>query len=314
MEYEKTIKELMEGAIDMHVHLNPHIAPETHIMDVEDYMIEARKWGMRGAVVKDTSFPSTGTTYLVNKHSDDVKLYGSVILNLFVGGLNNDAVDVGIHHGDGAKVIFFPLGDSLQHVSAREKFYRGINPIRKREEGIYILKDGELIPEAEQIVRTIAEADVCLATGHVSPAEAKVLVKRAKSLGVKKIIVSHALWKMVGYTHDDLLELADEGAYIEFEFGMCLPIMFFSHGEPTVDPLETAALMRRIGAERCIMTTDCGQIYSPSPVEAMRYFIAVMLKCDLTPGEIELMVKQNPAKLLGLSPWEKNKVDEDHLM
>jgi hypothetical protein len=304
MSYENDINTLMQGAIDMHVHLNPHMAPDTHIMDIEQYVAEARKAGMRGAVVKDAAFPTTGTTYLANKHSDDVKLFGSIALNWFVGGINADAVEAALHHGDGAKVIFFPLGDSYQHICARERFYRGINPPRPKEKGIRVLRDGKLIPEAIEILDIIAKEDVCLATGHLSPEESKALVGEARRRGVNKIIVSHALWKMIGFTHEELIELADQGAYIEFEFGMCLPIMYFNHGEPAVNPLETAALMHRIGPERCLMSTDCGQIYQVSPVEAMRYFISVMLKCDMMPEEIELMVRKNPEILLGLPEWK----------
>jgi hypothetical protein len=303
MDFNKFTYELLTGSIDMHVHLNPHTAGQAHIMDVEDYITEAKKYGMRGALVKDAAFASTGTTYLVNKHSPDVKLFGSVILNLFMGGVNPYAVQEAITHGSGAKAVFFPLGDSYHHVCYREKFYHGINIPRTRDEGIVIVKNGELIPQAIKIIELIADADICLCTGHVSPAESLALVKEARKRGVKKMIVNHALWKMIGLTEPQLMELADEGAYIEFELGMNLPMMPMIHGEPTTDPLETAKIMRRIGVERCIMDTDCGQVYSPSPVEAMRYFIAVMLKCDLVPDEIEWMVRKNPAILLGLPPW-----------
>lgn len=53
--------------------------------------------------MKDSAFSTTGTTYLVNKHSDDVKLFGAQILNLAMGGVNPYAVQGAIVHGNGAK-------------------------------------------------------------------------------------------------------------------------------------------------------------------------------------------------------------------
>ena len=58
--------------------------------------------------------------------------------------------------------------------------------------------------------------------------------------------------------------------------------------------------VRSVGAERCIMSTDLGQAHNPAPAEGMRMAIATMLRCGLTEREIEVMIKANPAKLLGL--------------
>jgi hypothetical protein len=56
-------------------------------------------------------------------------------------------------------------------------------------------------------------------------------------------------------------------------------------------------MIKTIGSERCILSTDLGQPQNPTPVEGMRLFIATMLHHGLTPDEINLMVKKNPAGL-----------------
>ena len=58
--------------------------------------------------------------------------------------------------------------------------------------------------------------------------------------------------------------------------------------------------IRAVGAEHCVMSTDLGQAFNPTPAEGMRMMIAYMLRCGITEKEMELMVKVNPAKLLGL--------------
>jgi len=58
---------------------------------------------------------------------------------------------------------------------------------------------------------------------------------------------------------------------------------------------------KAIGAEHSIMSTDLGQSYNPPAPEGMRMFIATLLRKGLEAKEIEMMVKTNPAKLLGLT-------------
>lgn len=57
-----------------------------------------------------------------------------------------------------------------------------------------------------------------------------------------------------------------------------------------------------IGVDHCLITSDFGQIYSPSPVEGFRHYITTMLNCGLSSKEIEIeiMINRNPAILLGL--------------
>jgi hypothetical protein len=68
------------------------------------------------------------------------------------------------------------------------------------------------------------------------------------------------------------------------------------------DPAERAQIIKSIGAEHCILSVlTSGQPQNPTPVEGMRLFIATMLHHGITPEEIELMVKTNPARLLDLN-------------
>jgi len=58
--------------------------------------------------------------------------------------------------------------------------------------------------------------------------------------------------------------------------------------------------IRTLGVENCILDTDMGQDANPSPPEAFRSMIGTMLQFGLTEGELEKLVKINPARLLGL--------------
>jgi predicted metal-dependent phosphotriesterase family hydrolase len=60
-------------------------------------------------------------------------------------------------------------------------------------------------------------------------------------------------------------------------------------------------LVGTVSAEMCIMSTDLGQSYNPPAPEGMRLFIGTMLRKGLKEDQVEVMVKTNPAKLLGLN-------------
>ncbi|MCH8177908.1 MAG: hypothetical protein IIC09_06905, partial [Proteobacteria bacterium] len=52
--------------------------------------------------------------------------------------------------------------------------------------------------------------------------------------------------------------------------------------------------------ENCIISTDFGQDFHPMPAEGLRMGIATLLKAGLDEVEMGMMVKDNPARLLGL--------------
>lgn len=299
--YHEKAMELLKGAVEMHVHLNPHIRPEAHIMDALEYVRQARDAGMKGVAIKDAGLPTTGAAYVINKLVPGIEVYGTAIMNVCNGGLNPEMVATVLEHGDGVRLIYCPTGDSLHHIIAREKFYVGINPPTPKEKGISISEQGKLKPVMKEILKLIAEKDRCMATGHLAPNEVKILVDEALKMGINRILVSHAMWKMIGHNHTDLAELAKKGAFIEFEYGICMPLMLFIHAENPANPWDMVKLMRNVGIEKSVMTTDFGQAYSPHPIDGMRYFIATLLKCGMEEDEIRQMVSRNPAYLLGIS-------------
>ena len=61
---------------------------------------------------------------------------------------------------------------------------------------------------------------------------------------------------------------------------------------------ELADSIRKIGPDRCVLTTDFGQPENPPPAEGMRMAIASLLQAGLTAEEITKVVKDNPLRLL----------------
>jgi hypothetical protein len=292
--------DLLQGAIDVHIHTNPHLFPQNHAQDVIELATQAHAAGMRALIIKDVGIPTTGAAYVVSRLGPGIPIYGAYVMNLCNGGINPRGVEVALSHGDGAKVVHFPTGDTLNHYLYRKKFYAGINLPLEEDQAISVLDDGVLMPQVREVIALVKQYGAFLATSHLSATESHAVVKEAKAQGLDNIIISHSCWPMTGLTLDDLKEFAALGCLIEFEFSLLAPLMYFIHGEPPADPRDIANAMHEVGPQHCYIGSDLGQLYSPLPVEGMRTYVAILLKCGLTEHDIKLMFHRNPARIAGL--------------
>jgi predicted TIM-barrel fold metal-dependent hydrolase len=130
-----------------------------------------------------------------------------------------------------------------------------------------------------------------IATGHLKPDDIFTLLDMAKSLGIWKIIVNHPLTKVVGASLDEQVEMS-ANAYLEYCFVTCM------ERHDNLDPVLIRDSIKKIGANRCLMATDFGQIFNPRPVNGMKMFINSMIHEGISLDEINLMCKDNPHKLI----------------
>ena len=100
-------QELLQGAIDIHVHAGPHIFSSPRRVDPFQAATQARDAGMRAIVFMDVFEMSNGTSWLVNRAIPDFQTFGGLILNTVYGGMNPRAVKTALYYGDGAKYISF---------------------------------------------------------------------------------------------------------------------------------------------------------------------------------------------------------------
>ena len=99
--------ELLEGAIDLHVHGYPSLELEAYTR-VEDLEIaeQCEKAGMRGFVLKSHIWPTVNRAYYLRKAFPGVEIFPSITLNRTTGGLNLVALESAAKQG--AKVVFMP--------------------------------------------------------------------------------------------------------------------------------------------------------------------------------------------------------------
>jgi hypothetical protein len=319
-------RELLSGAIDIHVHAGPHIFSSPRRVDPIQAATEARDAGMRALVYMDVFEMSNGIAWLVNRHIPDFQTFGGLILNTVYGGMNPRAVKTALHYGDGAKYISFGAHSTYFQAEREGHIVDGtfvplstIYPRFKTEEldrCIRIPLDGEPGPELDEILGLIGEhKHVYLNTGHVSVEEALRLVELAPRYGIEKILVASSVTKIA--SDEQLSRMIAGGAFIEHTlaaFTHTTPIpkthyyvekeyISIDEGMPggTKAGVHTVARqVRELGADHFILATDFGVYTLPTPVEGLREFIACMLDLGIPASDIESMVRHNPAKLLGL--------------
>jgi predicted metal-dependent TIM-barrel fold hydrolase len=65
---------------------------------------------------------------------------------------------------------------------------------------------------------------------------------------------------------------------------------------------EAAERIRQVGAESYIIASDCGQMANPLPADCLALAARMLRAQGITERQLNLMLKENPAKLLGLPP------------
>jgi len=93
-------------------------------------------------------------------------------------------------------------------------------------------------------------------------------------------------------TVEQTVELAESGVFINFTAGELLPRWW------RVSISDFAAAIRKVGVERSIVSSDCGQLHNPPMVEALRMTCQLLLEEEFKSDEIRKLLHKNPADLL----------------
>ena len=289
------IEKLLQGAVDLHVHSGPGLLPRS--LDHAEAVKQALAAGMRGLVVKDQHSMTSGSIYFLKEHvfkGAPIDFYGGLVLNNTSGGINPYTVDCAIKYG--GKIIWMPTLSAKNHIDFHSKGHTSFPTTKEKplpEIPLTILdQDGRLIPQVSEICRLIARADVVLATGHLHLSEIRLLIAEAKKQGVKKILMNHPEF-IINASLDDMVSIADQGVMIEHSYALVVS------GELQKDYL--VEMIRRVGAERTTIGSDLGQQGNPYPVDGLKACIRDLLERGIKDEEIDLVLRKNPAKLLGLN-------------
>ena len=282
------------GVIDMHVHSHPDVFGRN--MDDIDVAMLAKARGMRGILLKNHITMTADRAALVMKVVPGIEVWGGIVLNKAVGGINPDAVEW-MHrmYGSRGKVVWLPTFESDKHVKTFGK------PDAK---GLVVAPGGKVTPEMEAVLKIIARENLLLATGHVHPEEVLAVVRRGRELGVKNMLVTHGLTNVPGLTMAQAKQVVEMGGVIEvcflqFQAGPNAPLAFLRHWTQ-INAKNVAQAVKEFGAAGLVISSDLGQSANMTHPDGLEVAIAAMKAEGLTDADIDQMMRKNPARLLGL--------------
>lgn len=291
---------VLRGMVDLHVHTAPDAFPR--LLDDVEAASMARDKGLRAMVLKGHTSPTAERAATTTRSVGGIDVFGAIVLNPPSGGLSADAVAAAL--GAGARVVWGPTMWSRNHATyIKSHPSRGYVDLGMRfpEDGIAVVDDrGAILPVVSEILSLIAAADAVFFTGHLSLAEAKAVVLEARRVGLRKIVVSHPEYENMGFTIADQMWLADAGAMIEHTMSCHLPF-WFPEDRGRYQPIwEIYDAIEAVGAARCVLTSDLGQVQSPPPTEGLREFVQMFISLGASAHDIDVMTKDNPSRLLSL--------------
>jgi hypothetical protein len=288
----------LEGAYDLQVHLGPDVIARR--IDDIDCAKEFLAHGMKGFVLKSHYMQTGERAQVVTKAVPGSRVWGAITLNHSVGGLNPVAVELAGRTG--CKIVWMPTVDAqnetagrLDGGSAKLPFWAKI----QRElaaEGIappplsVIDEAGQLVGAARRCLERIAKHQMILATGHLGRKEIFALVRGAREIGVKKVLVTHAEFPSQSLTGDEQKELADLGAIIEHCFTTT-----YTNKAPWD---QTFANIRQTGVSRTVISTDLGQTINPPVADGFAMFAQRLLDAGFSDEDVRTMAVTTPTRLL----------------
>jgi len=276
----------LKGAIDFRAHTSPDSMDRS--IDADDMARLAKEAGMAGVVLMNHWESTAALAYMVRKEVPGLEVFGGIVLDRSVGGINLEAVKrMSMMKGGYGRVVWFPAADG-------EAF---VNYFKTNGPTVAVSKDGHLLPSVLEVIDFIAKNhQLVLQTGHVSEQDTVMLVKEAHDRGVAHIVVTNPM----AFTHMTVAEMQEatrEGAYIEFTYNSVLP----PHPQLSIE--EFADGIQKVGPKFCILGTDFGAAGNKEfHPQGLLDFMVALHKLGISVDDINLMAKTNPARILELQP------------
>lgn len=180
---EFTSDGLLKGVCDIHLHCRPDSRERS--VDEYSFMKNAMAAGYRAVMFKSNDFSCHDRAYIIRQALPGAECFGSFCMNRVHGDkVNVFAAQKAIETSGGlCRCIWMPTLDAAYQYQSEGR----------KEKGIPVLDDNrQVLPEVIKVMEICAEADIIFATGHSSPEECIILVRKAQEIGVRRIVVTHA--------------------------------------------------------------------------------------------------------------------------
>jgi len=271
---------------DLHVHTAPDIVDRK--LDDMDAVSAYRKAGYEGCVLKNHNEPTGGRAAVMRKVTG-FPVYGSVVLNRAVGGLNPAAVAAQLALG--ARVVWMPTEDAITHYRAQlPRGLAGHGLLSDQPSYGTPPVDSTNASVVKEILALIADADAVLATGHLSGQECAWLLAQARRHGVTRMLLTHPSYTVPGLSPREISQLAALGAKVEIT-----AYQLFRQ------PGMTASLLAEVAVcagDQLVLSSDAGHPTLPSPPVALAQLIDTLAMEGIDRGILNAAASTIPRELV----------------
>ncbi len=164
-----------------------------------------------------------------------------------------------------------------------------------RKVGMYVLDDhGRLLPAVRDCVRLVADHDVALSFGHLSPQEMDALAEETAALGYTRAFIDHPFSEVFELDLPEMRRWAAAGLRFALTWDELSPLL-------GVDPQDMVAAIREIGPDRFMLASDAGVPFLPPTVEAYRLLAATLRAYGMTEPEMRQLMSGSAKELLSLA-------------
>ncbi|HSX40289.1 MAG TPA: DUF6282 family protein [Candidatus Saccharimonadales bacterium] len=291
------IKDIIKQAIDIHVHVGPEPIPRKYTVES---LVSSQQNKIGGFVLKN-HFNSTAPLIKQLRSKGGLKVFGSVVLNNSIGGLNSEAVYTAGLLSDSPLFVWFPTINAENFLRKSEyeiapEWTKGKTFTNRKASDVTAVKivdKRKLTKEAIEVLKAIKKTNSVLATGHLSWKESQLLIAEALEMGIKRIVITHPIYQKINMPLSIQKELANKGCFIEQCFSM--------YAIDKIPISKIAKQIKQVGASAIILSSDVGQIFSPPPNIALQQFANSLRAEGTSADELFSMLVENPKALLGVA-------------
>ena len=283
-------RELVRGAYDLHVHVEPDLATRR----IDDLALARRfaELGLAGFVLKSHYVPTAERAAVVRAANPGVDVLGAITLNAGVGGLNAQAVEIAARGG--ARIVWLPTVDSENEASedgpkpVKQPVWR---VIQEEFEAVGVASGPVLLTTdgVAGVLEVVARHQLVLATGHLGRAEIHEVVDAAFGAGVAQVVVTHPDYPTQGVPIAEQQELAARGALLERCFA---PI---HTGKVSWE--QTFEAIRATGVEHNVLSTDLGQVANPPVEDGLALMADRLVEAGFSEQDVRTMAVDNTRAL-----------------
>jgi hypothetical protein len=285
--------DLVVGAVDVYQHAEPDLLPRRG--DDVALAHEAKEAGLAAAVHRHHFSPTAERSRLVTAITG-FPLFGAILLNDSVGGLNPMAVELAIEMGT--------VWIGLPTLSARAQRQRlGRTPTQHQRALAFgpgnltlVDDDGALLDPVHEILRLAAACDLAVNVGYASFPECLAVLRVARAIGMAKLVITNPLTTMqltLGEL-DELLASAD--VVVEQTCYSLHASGSYGGGDRAIET--AAALIGHVGYRRVVLSSDGGMREAPRPAELLAWGCEQLLGAGFAEAQLRSMTRTLPSELV----------------